>query len=523
MQNAENSLSQVIRVRGTVQGVGFRPMVWRVACELGLTGEVSNDAMGVLIKISGKSDTIAEFVRRIEQQAPPLSRVDQIEIESTTKTIIGKQFMIVESRKGQTRTQVTPDAATCNACRDEVLDTAQRRYRYPFTNCTHCGPRFSIIENVPYDRASTTMATFHMCEECLQEYRNPEDRRFHAQPIACHICGPKVWLESFVDYPESRQTEAVDAILQTVKLLEEGNIVAIRGIGGFHLCCDATSADAVQQLRKRKNRYGKPFALMARDVNTIRQYCQVSKVEQQLLESAEAPIVLLQTANGDALPDDVAPGMDTLGFMLPTTPLHHLLLQPVDYPLVMSSGNISDEPQITSNEDARNKLKDIADFALLHDRKIANRIDDSVVRVMGGSPCVIRRARGYAPAAIMLPNGFDIAPDMLAFGGELKATFCLLKEGAAILSQHQGDLEHPAAFDDYCKNLVLYQKLYDHKPDILVADLHPEYLSTKLAISTSFEQVRSADKSPASPRPHRQLYGGECDSAGHRTGSGCCA
>jgi hydrogenase maturation protein HypF len=461
-----------IRVRGTVQGVGFRPTVWRLARESGLAGQVLNDSAGVLIHATGEPARIARFLHNLKTNPPPLSRIEQLDVKRLSQIVSFADFVIAGSVAGETRTNVTPDAATCAACRDEVLDPAERRFRYPFTNCTHCGPRLSIVTRVPYDRANTTMAAFALCEDCTREYRDPADRRFHAQPIACPACGPKVWLDGSAPSP--------DALDETVRALRAGKVVAIRGLGGFHLACDATDPEVVQTLRSRKKRFGKPFALMARDADVIRRYAEVSEQELALLQSPAAPIVLLK-ASGERLPEGVAPGLKTLGFMLPYTPLHLLIMAGFDTPLVMTSGNIAHEPQVTDNDEVAVKLGPIADRVLLHDRDIANRIDDSVVRVMLGRPRLIRRARGYAPQPSALPKGFEDAPEILAFGGELKSTFCLVKDGRAILSQHQGDLEDAATFDDYQKNLALYRDLYAHRPRVLAADMHPEYLSTKLA------------------------------------------
>ncbi len=461
-----------IRVRGTVQGVGFRPTVWRLAQENGLVGHVLNDSAGVLIQATGSTARIARFVKSLETEAPPLSRIERMEVRRLREAVAFDGFVIAGSVAGETRTNVTPDAATCPACRAEIFDPAERRFGYPFTNCTHCGPRLSIVKRVPYDRANTTMAAFPLCEDCTREYRDPADRRFHAQPVACPVCGPKVWLDGGEPSPGT--------IGEVVRELRAGKIVAIRGLGGFHLACDATNATAVQTLRSRKKRFGKPFALMARDVDAIRRYARVSESELALLQSPAAPIVLLN-ASGERLPEGVAPGLKTLGFMLPYTPLHLLIMAGFDTPLVMTSGNIAHEPQVTGNDEVSAKLGPIADRVLLHDRDIANRIDDSVVRVMAGRPRLIRRARGYAPAPMRLPKGFEDAPEILAFGGELKSTFCLVKNGQAILSQHQGDLEDAATFDDYQKNLALYRDLYHHRPRAIAADMHPEYLSTKLA------------------------------------------
>ncbi|MBL4756727.1 MAG: carbamoyltransferase HypF [Rhizobiales bacterium] len=471
-----------IRVCGTVQGVGFRPNVWRLAQQYRLVGEVFNDANGVLIKVTGSEQDINEFCTRLQAEPTPLSKIDTIERKFIDAFAAYDKFRISESAGGKTRTQVTADAAVCDACREETLSPFERRYRYPFTNCTHCGPRFSIVRAVPYDRANTSMAPFDLCGNCAEEYGDANDRRFHAQPIACHVCGPKAWLEylgdGIVTFDMHSMLDDVDAVCS---LLQKGEIVAIRGIGGFHLACDATNEDTVRALRERKKRDAKPFALMARDMDIIAQYCAMSETEKELLESPEAPIVLLEKAITNKLPDDIAPGLDRLGFMLPYTPLHHLILRRMERPVVMTSANVAGAPQVTNNEQVKEKLTGIADYALFHDREIVNRVDDSVVRVVAGVPRLLRRARGYAPGAIQLPEGFQDAPDILAFGGELKSTFCLFKDGAAILSPHQGDLEDVATFDDYQANLKLFEQVYDHVPVILAADKHPEYLSTKHA------------------------------------------
>jgi hydrogenase maturation protein HypF len=469
-----------IRVSGTVQGVGFRPTVWRLACDEGLVGEVLNDGFGVLIRTTGTTDALSRFLQRLSSEAPPLSRIEDVETQYLAHVLDFDEFRIVKSVAGENRTRVAPDAAICAACRAEVQDPAERRYGYPFANCTHCGPRFSIVNQVPYDRAHTTMADFVMCPACVGEYEQPADRRFHAQPIACPDCGPSIWLEA-VEPATAPDLFATGALQAVIELLNRGAVVAIRGLGGFHLACDATNPEAVQRLRARKHRYGKPFALMAKDLDTIRRYCNLTTAEADLLQSPQAPIVLLDCGGLETLPESIAPGLNTVGFMLPYTPLHLLIMQQFDRPLVMTSGNISNEPQITSLDNARTRLRGIADAVLMHNRGIANRIDDSVVRVVAGQPRLIRRARGYAPSALPLPPGFEHAPDLLAYGSELKATFCVVKDGAAILAQHQGDLEDVATFEDYQKNLLLYAQLYDHRPLLLAADLHPEYLSTKLA------------------------------------------
>ena len=469
-----------IRVRGRVQGVGFRPTVWRIARELGLAGEVLNDCEGVLARVGGSPGAVEDFIARLEREPPPLARIDEIEVRAFDGAL-PSEFRIAESLAGDAHTEVAPDAAICAACAQEIVDPFQRRFRYPFANCTHCGPRLSIVKGIPYDRANTTMSPFAMCEACEGEYRNPADRRFHAEVIACHVCGPRARLIRLdgraTSFDRHSTLDEVDAVRG---LITKGEIVAIKGLGGFHLACDATNAEVVARLRRLKRRDAKPFALMARDLDVIRRYCTVGAEEERTLVSAAAPIVLLAADKAERLPDEVAPGLATLGFMLPTTPLHLLILARME-PVVMTSGNVSEEPQVIDDDAARTRLGEIATYALMHDRKIANRVDDSVARVMAGRARILRRARGFAPAPIALPPGFENSPELLAMGGELKATFCLVKDGEAILSQHQGDLENVETFDDYRKNLALYAELFHHAPRALVADRHPEYLSAKLA------------------------------------------
>ncbi|MBV8576532.1 MAG: carbamoyltransferase HypF [Acetobacteraceae bacterium] len=463
--------AELIRVRGLVQGVGFRPTVWRLADRHGLRGWVGNDGGGVTVSVCGRPASIEAFVQDLQRSPPPLARIDGIERCATAATA-DDRFRIAPSAPGEIRTGVVPDAAICAECRAEIRDPAARRYRYAFANCTHCGPRLSIIEAIPYDRAATTMRSFRMCEACAAEYGNPADRRFHAQPIACPACGPRVWLEPHA---------AGDAIEAARSLLLDRRIVAIKALGGFHLACDATNAAAVMRLRGAKQRDAKPFALMARDLSVIRRYVAVPDEAADVLQSPAAPIVLLDGLRPGLLPD-VAPGLTSLGFMLPATPLHELLLQGVDRPLVMTSGNISDEPQCTSNAEAMERLRGIADHFLLHDRDIAHRVDDSVVRVMAGAARVLRRARGYAPAPLPLPPGFDSSTSLLAMGGELKAAFCLLGNGAAILSHHMGDLEDASTFSEYRRSIEQYRILFAHTPAAVAVDQHPDYLSTTLGI-----------------------------------------
>ncbi|RJF86399.1 carbamoyltransferase HypF [Oleomonas cavernae] len=497
--------SFAIRVRGRVQGVGFRPTVWRFARDLALSGEVLNDAEGVLIRVNGARAAVDALIGRLHREPPPLARIDSVETWPIAE-VAADGFSVVESAPGAAHTQVAPDALVCAACAAEIADPFSRRYRYPFTNCTHCGPRFSIVRGIPYDRVTTTMAPFGLCTDCLAEYRDPADRRFQAQAIACHACGPRARLVRLdgraVSFEQHSMLDDVDAVCS---LLQKGEIVAIKGLGGYHLACDATRADVVARLRERKRRHAKPFALMARDLDIVRRYCSVDAAEAAALASPEAPIVLLRADGPARLPEAVAPGLGLLGFMLPTTPLHRLILRRMERPVVMTSGNLSDEPQVTDDVAARERLGGIAAFALMHDRAIANRVDDSVVRLSGGAIRVLRRARGFAPAPIALPPGFESAPPVLAYGGELKATFCLLKDGEAIVSQHIGDLEEGAAFDDYGRNLELYAHLFDHAPAVLAADRHPEYLSTKQALARA-----AAEALPLAQVQHHHAHVAAC-------------
>lgn len=478
-QTSETMTGLAIRVRGRVQGVGFRPTVWRLAQESDICGEVRNDGEGVLIKAWGEARNLQHFIARLKAEPPPLAMVDSIESHPLQGNPATDAFSIVQSETGAVRTAVAADAATCPDCLAEINDPGNRRYRYPFTNCTHCGPRLSIIRAIPYDRAQTSMSEFVMCPECQREYDDPADRRFHAQPNACPECGPRVWLEGQGGRVIETSRDS-DAIATAAERIAEGAIVAIKGIGGFHLACDATNEEAVSNLRNRKKRFDKPFALMAKDVSMVRAFACLSDAEHDLIASTASPIVVLDCSSGSRrVAAAVAPGQQSLGFMLPYSPLHHLLMGALEAPIVLTSGNISDEPQCISNAAAREQLADIADLWLMHDRDIINRLDDSVVRVAAGAPRVIRRSRGYAPAAFALPRTFKEAPPVLAMGGELKATFCLLKDGEAVVSQHIGDLEDARVNDDYRSNLSLYRQLYAFDPAIVAVDLHPDYMSTQ--------------------------------------------
>lgn len=464
-----------IRVRGQVQGVGFRPYVWQLAHAMGLRGDVLNDPEGVLIHVTGGD--LAAFVARLGAEVPPLARIDRIETGDFRFAEDPEDFVIAPSRGAGAETRVTPDAATCAACTEEIRDPRERRFGYAFANCTHCGPRFTILQGLPYDRAKTAMAAFAMCPACAAEYADPADRRFHAQPIACPNCGPRLWMEA------GGQEIAGDPIALSATLLRAGGILAVKGLGGFHLACDATNGDAVATLRHRKRRPAKPLALMGTP-EMIRVHSRVSDGEFGLLADPAAPIVLLDKA-GDPLPEALAPGQGTLGWMLPYTPLHHLLLDATGRPLVMTSGNLSGEPQAIGNDEAREKLSGFADGFLMHDRDIVRRLDDSVERVTATGPMVLRRARGRVPGTLALPPGFDGAPQVIAYGGQLKSAICLTKGGAALLSHHLGDLDDALTWDEFQKAERDYAALFDHSADVVACDLHPGYRASLHAVAVA--------------------------------------
>ena len=478
---------RLIRVQGRVQGVGFRPFVWRLAHESGVGGRVRNNGTGVSIEAWGPDDALERFVACLLEAPPALARVRSVDWTPLDGNVPVAGFQILPSDGGTVSTEIAPDAAMCADCRSDISDPQNRRFRYPFTNCTHCGPRMSIVEGVPYDRATTTMGAFEMCEQCRREYDDPGDRRFHAQANACPACGPRLWLAG----PEG-EIDCSDPLEQAAELLRDGAILAIKGIGGFHLACDAANAGAVAELRRRKNRPAKPLAIMARDLEQIRCYCAVSDEEADLLTSPPAPIVLLRNLANTSLPG-VAPGLGVTGVMLPYSPLHHLLMEEFEGPLVLTSGNLSDTPQITDNAQALDALSITVDAWLLHDRDIVNRVDDSVMRVDLGAPFALRRGRGLAPEAIALSDGFADAAPTLALGAELKSSFCLLKEGRAIPSQHIGDLKSGETFADFRQKIGLFRDLFRFDPETIVVDCHPDYLSTRwghaLARDTGAELV----------------------------------
>lgn len=466
-----------VSVRGIVQGVGFRPFVYSLAKRHGLCGLVRNDAEGVHIEVEGGREELELFLHGIEEEVPPLAVVEAVDWRPLAVQR-GKEFRIEESRQGSRRQAlVSPDVATCLECLAELLDPTDRRYRYPFINCTNCGPRFTITRSVPYDRPATTMAGFTMCHECRREYDDPSDRRFHAQPNACPVCGPQVCLLDRSGHELRGEPE--DPILRTVEALRTGAIVAVKGLGGYHLACDPFDEGAVGALRERKVRQDKPFAVMARDLEQVRGLCQITPDEEKLLISPARPIVLLERREDAGIAEEVAPRQNSLGVMLAYTPLHHLLLRDAGIPLVMTSGNSSDEPIAYRDEEALEQIGDIADYFLIHDRPIHMRTDDSVARVVGGEPYPIRRSRGYAPQPLGVVESFG--KHVLACGGELKNTFCVAKESRVFVSHHIGDLENYETLRSFREGIEHYRRLFDVQPELIAYDLHPEYLSTKYA------------------------------------------
>lgn len=453
-----------IRVYGKVQGVGFRPFVWQLAQQLNLLGDVCNDAQGVEVRLLGDE---RRFLPLLYQQCPPLARIDETRVTPFQWSLPPTSFTIRHSAGGSMNTQIVPDAATCPACLAEMNDPGERRYRYPFINCTHCGPRFTIIHAMPYDRPFTAMASFPLCPPCEAEYRNPADRRFHAQPVACPQCGPQL------EWRSQNQTLIREAALQAaIDLLAAGGIVAIKGIGGFHLACDAQNPAAVARLRVRKHRPAKPLAVM------LPSSAGLSSQALQLLSTPAAPIVLVAKRSLPLLCPAIAPGLGEVGVMLAANPLQHLLAQGVARPLVMTSGNLSGKPPALTNQQALEDLTNIADGFLLHNRDIVQRMDDSVLRTDGE---MLRRSRGYVPDALPLPPGFEAVAPILCLGADMKNTFCLLRDGQAVMSQHLGDLSDDGIQEQWREALRLIQQIYDFTPQTVACDAHPGYVSSRWA------------------------------------------
>lgn len=471
-----------ILVSGIVQGVGFRPYVYRLASARNLEGSISNTVAGVMIEVQGPLEFVEEFISRLPAEAPALAQITGVAIrELPCKP--DQQFEILPSRAAaRADTLIAPDVAVCADCLRELFDPADRRYLYPFINCTNCGPRFSIVREIPYDRARTSMAVFPMCAQCRAEYDDPLNRRFHAQPNACWKCGPHLELWD----AQGHALGAHDPIAAAVERLRAGEIVAMKGLGGFHLAVDATNSEAVERLRERKRRFEKPLAVMVPNLAAATRYCRIDPQSERMLKSWQSPIVLLPKKKTTALAEAVAPDQADLGIFLPYTPMHHLLFAAGKFAaLVMTSANLSEEPIAIDNREAMERLGSIADAFLVHNRDILRRCDDSVVRVSGGSVRQIRRSRGFVPAPIALR---EKGPAILAVGGELKSTVCITRKNEAFLSQHIGDLENVSAFDFFREAIKHLSRILEVQPNIIAHDLHPEYLSTKWATKWASEQ-----------------------------------
>lgn len=473
---------RAITIRGIVQGVGFRPCVYHLALRLQLAGYVRNESGSVFMEIEGEAQKLDQFLRELAANPPALAQIEQISWERQSP-LGERDFRIATSDAGQTGwVLISPDTATCDDCLNELLDPADRHYRYPFLNCTNCGPRLTIIMGSPYDRRNTTMASFPMCAACRAEYEDPGNRRFHAQPTACPACGPQLEARDGRGEPVA----TLDALGDFVAALRLGRIGAMKGLGGYHLVCDGVNAAAVAELRRRKHRDEKPFALMVSDESAAELLCEIDDRERELLISPRRPIVLLRKRKPLAIAEEIAPGNPWLGVMLPYTPLHHLLLRAMNgTPVVMTSGNRTDEPIAYRDEEAREKLSGIADHYLSHNRAIQVRCDDSVTRIVDGIELPIRRSRGYAPRPIELP--FECPMPILAVGGQLKATFGLGRGRQAILSHHLGDLDHFEAYQAFERDLELYQDLFEIRPALIAHDLHPDYATSRFARRRSEE------------------------------------
>jgi len=466
-----------LRVRGVVQGVGFRPFVYRIAVRCGLTGSVTNSPGAVRIHVQGAREAIDRFRRLLREEAPPAARIVRIAVREIPPSGHGR-FTIGESRQtGTTLSTIPPDIAICTACLAELSDPGDRRHGYPFINCTNCGPRFTIVSRLPYDRENSSMSRFPLCPECLREFEDPLDRRFHAEPNACSACGPSLEVRS----PSGERVPTGDPVGVVAGALHTGRIAAIRGLGGFHLAADATDEAAVRTLRERKFREEKPFAVMVRDLEQANALAILCRGDVTILASPSSPVLLADRRRNSSLAPSVCGGFSTVGVFLPYTPLHHLLLARVGRPLVMTSGNRTDEPIATGNDEALTRLSGIADIFLLHDREIIQRSDDSVVRRVGRGRCPVRRARGFVPAPVVLRRGCKRGTAVAGLGGEIKSTFCILKENFAYLSQHLGDLEHPQVREFYGETFGFFRRFLDADLAAVCRDLHPAYFTTGFA------------------------------------------
>ena len=478
-----------LRVRGVVQGVGFRPTVFRLATEEHLSGFIGNDSDGVFIEVEGGAQQIKSFLLRLESEKPPLARIDSVESAEMTPILSDpatRTFCIKASNDlGQASTGIPADAATCDDCLRELQDPNDRRYRYPFLNCTNCGPRYTITRHIPYDRPQTSMAVFKMCPECQHEYDSPLDRRFHAQPNACPVCGPQLSLVDAKNNPIA--TTSPDMVSAVIDFLLEGKIAAVKGLGGFHLAVDPRNEKAVELLRERKHRYGKPLAIMVRSLAVARELSELTPEEEALLTRVERPVVLVRMRADSGIAPNVAPNLPWLGIFLPYTPLHHLMLADDRLPmLVMTSANLSEEPIAIDNDEARQRLGEIADVFLIHNREILQRCDDSVMAIVDGAPQLIRRARGFVPLSILLPVD---APPLLAVGGHLKNVFTLARGKHAYQSQHLGDLENLTGLRFFEEALAHLKVVFDIEPVHIVHDMHPAYLSTEWTLEQPLPRI----------------------------------
>ncbi len=473
----------LINIKGTVQGVGFRPFVYRLAHELNIKGWIINSSAGVEIEAEGDENDVENFLVLLKNEKPVNSTINDFKyINSDIKNFV--KFEIKESNNTTIKTAlILPDLATCPDCLNEIFNPKERRYLYPFTNCTNCGPRFSIIESIPYDRVNTTMKEFKMCDDCQSEYENPMDRRFHAEPIACPKCGPQIKL-----YNAGKELIAENEVIKkAAEVILNGKIIALKGLGGYQLIIDARNNRAVKRLREKKHREEKPFALMYPSLEMIKKYCEVSEEEEKLLLSVHSPIVLLKKKENSLIAEDISKGNNYYGVMLPYTPLHHILMNELIIPIVATSGNISDEPICITNEEAFEKLHGIADYFLAHSRNIVRQVDDSVVRVIKNKPFMIRRARGYAPYPVILNEEI---PSAVAVGGQLKNTVAISNGKNVIVSQHIGDLDSKEALSAFKKIISDFKNLYDINAEYIVSDLHPDYVSTKFAQGTGLKLIQ---------------------------------
>jgi len=498
MANSAKKELARISAKGVVQGVGFRPFVYGLAKKHRLNGWVCNTSEDVKIEVEGDRKTLDLFISDLEHKAPPLAQIESVSVSFDVPSGY-RAFEIRHSVAQPGKYQlVSPDIATCKPCMEDIFTAGNRRWHYPFTNCTNCGPRFTIIKDIPYDRPLTTMSVFKMCPDCQREYKDPLDRRFHAQPNACPVCGPQLEL---VDN-KGQQVGYDDIIKKTASLLQEGSVIAIKGLGGFLLACNAENAGSVTLLRQRKRRPSKPFAIMLRDIDEARRHCEITQPEEKLLKSPQSPIVLLKWKPESSICKEVGPGLKYLGVMLPYTPLHHLIMREAGLPLVMTSGNLSEEPIAGQNNEALQRLVAITDYFLMHNREIYSTYDDSVTMVVNETPQILRRARGYAPYPIHLTHQ---SPQILACGAEEKNTFCLTRDDHAFVSQHMGDMENMETIEHYERTIDLYKRLFRIQPEIIAYDMHPEYLPTKYAV----EQVEKGGLK-AVPVQHHHAHIASC-------------